>query len=417
MDSSGMFIEAKRSLYIFEIRNGLRSAQRFTCAAMCGALTLLLVLTLIGPGRAQAQSETVIHSFGIQAGDGVAPEGNLIADGKGNFYGTTEYGGTVDGTVFKLSPNGQGGWNETVIHRFSGADGSNPSVTSLLVDGAGNFYGSTFFGGANGVGVAFELRLVGERWEESVLYSFGNYASDGAKPINGLITDSQGNLFGVTAFGGSEGTGSVFELSPSGGDWTEQVIYNYAASAAGLTMDKAGNIFGTSATTVFKLSRNGSGWTPMMIHSFGTESVYPQGTLAFDKAGNLYGTTFNGGLTNNGTVYRLSPTANGKWTYRILHSFSGSPIDGANPYAGIVFDAAGNIYGTTSIGGTYGGGTVFELAPEGKGVYTEKTVWNFNGSDGDELLGGVTLDSVGNLYGTSVYGGSVDAGAVYEVTP
>jgi uncharacterized repeat protein (TIGR03803 family) len=285
------------------------------------------------------------------------------------------------------------------------------------MDGAGNFYGSTFFGGANGAGVAFELRHVGKRWEERVLYSFGNYAVDGVKPINGLIMDAQGNLFGVTAFGGSEGTGSVFELSPSANGWTEEVIYNYAASAAGLTMDTAGNLFGTSATTVFKLSRNGSDWTPTQIYSFGTESVYPQGTLAFDKAGNLYGTTFNGGSTNNGTVYRLSPAANGQWKYQLLYSFSGSPIDGANPYAGVVFDSAKNIYGTTSLGGTYGGGTVFELVSEGKGVYTENTIWNFNGRDGDELLGGVTLDRAGNLYGTSVYGGSVDAGAVYEVTP
>ena len=215
-------------------------------------LMLLVAGALVVPTIAAAQTAAVIHSFGQQKGDGVGPEGSLIADPRGNFYGTTTDGGTVsNGTIFKVSPNRRGGWNETVLYRFrGGADGSQPNAASLLMDSAGNLYGTTFFGGANNVGVAFELRRVAGHWQESVLYNFGSYPGDGVKPINALIMDAQGNLFGVTAFGGSAGTGSVFELSPGSDGWAERVIYSDEASAAALIMDAAGNLFGTTAIGV-----------------------------------------------------------------------------------------------------------------------------------------------------------------------
>ena len=383
-----------------------------------------ILLLMVGPlaltHPAGAQTGVGIYSFGQRKGDGVQPEGTLIADARGNFYGTTTYGGTVgNGTIFKLVPNGHGGWNETVLYRFSGGvDGSRPNAATLLMDRAGNLYGTTFFGGANNVGVAFELSLVAGHWQETVLYNFGSYAGDGVKPINALIMDANGNLFGVTAFGGSAGTGSVFELSPGSNGWTERVIYNDVASAAALTMDAAGNLFGTTANAVFELSQDGSGgWTPKTLHSFGATPVYPQGTLVFDQEGNLYGTTYQGGGKKFGSVYRLSPTSQGNWLFRTLYSFQGYPVDGQNPYAGLLLDGAGNLYGTTFDGGKYNGGTVFELVAVGGGTYKKKTLWNFNGTDGEQILGGLIQDRMGKLYGTSVFGGVVQAGNIFEVTP
>jgi len=399
---------------------------KLATAAIRGTLTLAMLsaLLLIAARPTLAQTETVLHSFGKRIGDGVSPESRLTPDGKGNFYGTTPFGGSsVYGTIFELSPNRRGGWNETVIYRFTGGvDGAEPDLSHVIFDNAGNLYGTTFFGGAYGLGVVFELSPVGANWTETVLHSFGGYAGDGAKPVNGLIMDSAGNLYGTTAFGGSGGTGTVFELSPSGGGWTEQVIDNVESTSAGLTMDAAGNIFGTSISTVFELAPNGSGgWNPTVLHTFaGARSkhyIYANGTPVFDKAGNLYGTTYEGGNKNNGTVYRLSPAGNGQWTFSTLHSFQGYPFDGGNPDAGVVLDAAGNIYGTTCLGGKYGPGTVFELvSPVGKDGYKEKVLWNFNGKDGYLPMDSPMLDSAGNLYGTTIYGGSADAGVAFKVT-
>jgi len=388
---------------------------------LLGLSILLMVVGSLALTRpASAQTEAVIYSFGQRNGDGVEPEGTLIADARGNFYGTTTYGGTVgNGTIFKLVPNGHGGWKETVLYRFpGGVAGSQPNAATLLMDRSSNLYGTTFFGGVNNVGVAFELSPVAGHWEETVLYSFGSYAGDGVKPINALIMDANGNLFGVTAFGGSAGTGSVFELSPGGNGWTERVIYSDAASAAALTMDGVGNLFGTTENGVFELSPDGSaGWIPKTLHSFGATPVYPQGTLVFDQAGNLYGTTYQGGAKKFGSVYRLSPAPHGDWIFRTLYSFQGYPVDGQNPFAGLLLDGAGNLYGTTFDGGKYNGGTVFELVAVGGGTYRKKTLWNFNGSDGEQILGGLIQDGLGNLYGTSVFGGAVQAGAIFEVIP
>ena len=383
-----------------------------------------ILLLMVGPlalsRPASAQTGAGIYSFGQRKGDGVEPEGTLIADAQGSFYGTTTYGGTAgNGTIFKLSPNGHGGWKETVLYSFpGGVAGSQPDAATLLMDGANNLYGTTFFGGANNVGVAYELSLVAGHWQETVLYSFGSYAGDGVKPINALIMDANGNLFGVTAFGGSAGTGSVFELSPGSNGWTERVIYSDVASAAALAMDAVGNLFGTTANAVFELSPDGSGgWTPKTLHSFGATPVYPQGTLVFDQAGNLYGTTYEGGAKKFGSIYRLSPAAHGSWIFRTLYSFQGYPVDGQNPYAGLLLDGAGNLYGTTFGGGKYNGGTVFELVAVGGVTYKKKTLWNFSGSDGEQILGGLIQDRLGNLYGTSVFGGVVQAGDIFEVTP
>jgi len=386
------------------------------------ALAVLSALLLVAARPAQAQTETVLHNF-TDGSDGGYPLWNLTFDGAGNLYGTTQGGGLGYGTVFELSPNGSGGWNQTVLYSFTGgADGANPSGP-LIFDSAGNIYGTASGGGANGHGVVFELSPMGTSWKQKVLHSFRG-GNDGKFPIGGLIFDPAGNLYGTTYNGW--GLATVFELSPSGGNWTKQVIYRVAAtSGAGLTMDNAGNIFGSTYWTAFELSPKGKGgWTPAVIHTF---TGYPKdgqdasGTPVLDKAGNIYGTTVEGGRGDVGTVYELSPGKNGAWTEKILYSFRGGK-GASSPAAGIVFDEAGNIYGTTFWGGKHVWGTVFELAPIGKGSYTEKILWSFTGMDGLNPYTGVIRDNAGNLYGATskggtTYGDDYGYGVVFEVTP
>ena len=394
---------------------------KLTTSVIRGALTLavLSALVLMAAHPAEASSETVLYNF-LGGSDGAAPQSRLLADGAGNFYGTTYIGGAFNvGTVFELSPNGVGGWNEAVLYSFTGgADGGNP-YCYLIFDGAGNLYGTASGGGANSFGVVFELSPAGASWTETVLYSFGGYSGDGTNPRNGLIMDSNDNLFGTTYFGGNLGDGTVFELSPSGGGWTEQTIYS-GNTYAGVTMDAAGNIFGAEALNVFELTPNGSGgWNSTIIHNFAggkKDGTFAYATPVVDKAGNIYGTTLIGGTKNAGVVYRLSPGKKG-YKQKLLYSFKGGK-DGANPYADIMFDAAGNIYSTTGAGSKSGAGTVFELvAPVGTGSYKEKVLWSFTGLDGGAPLGSVILDSAGNLYGTTSSGGSSSVGVVFEVKP
>ena len=405
---------------------------KLAAAATRGVLTLavLSTLLLIAARSTHAQTETVLYNF-TRLPDPIQPFSGLTFDGSGNLYGTTYYGGPQNaGTVFELSPNGNGGWNESVLYSFcseggqSCTDGQRPDFAYLIFDSAGNLYGTTCFGGANGYGVVFELRSMGTSWNERVLYSFAG-GTDGACPVNGLIMDPAGNLYGTTAnSGGAYET--VFKLNPSASGWTKKVIYTANPSGsitiAGLTMDAAGNIFGVTSSTVFELSPSGNGgWNSSVIYTFPgylRDGVEPQGTPVLDQAGNLYGTTLAGGANNTGTVYKLTHGKNG-WTEKRLYSFRGHKKDGNTPYGGIVFDRAGNIYGTTELGGgTSDDGTVFELvAPLGKGPYIEKILWSFTGTDGSHPVDSLILDSVGNLYGTTWVGGLSGNGVVFELTP
>jgi uncharacterized repeat protein (TIGR03803 family) len=423
MQSPGTKSRAKGLLNISAAapRSGLR---KMAAAAICGALALAVFFTLllISARPAQAQTETVLYNF-TGGSDGFHPEASLISDGVGNFYGTTLLGGQGCpgnqygcGVVFEISPNGSGGWSQTVLHSFSGPpDAANPFLAPVIMDSAGNLYGTTEFGGTYNWGAVFELSPSGAGWAVTILYSFTGGA-DGGHPASGLIMDAAGNLYGTT----SEylAPGNVFELSPSGGGWTQQVIYA-APTAPGLVMDAAGNIYGATTSTVFQLSPNGQGgWNPTVLHTFTgapNDGASPWGAIGIDKAGNLYGTTYAGGAYNYGTVFKLSP-GNGQWTEEILHSFM-SGKDGANPFgAGVLLDAAENIFGTTSLGGSYNDGTVFELVAHGKRRYKEKVLWAFNGTDGQNPYCIPVLDSAGNLYGTAASGGSNGAGVVFELT-
>jgi uncharacterized repeat protein (TIGR03803 family) len=263
----------------------------------------------------------------------------------------------------------------------------------------------------------------------------GSKSTDGYDPNSAVIFDAQGNLYGSTTYGGAYGCGSIFKLAPSsGGTWTETIIYSFAGcqgvyfETTGLIFDQHGNLYGTNQLNsgiVFELSPpSGSGtqWTEKTLYSFtgGTDGRNPLGGVVFDAPGNLYGTVWAGGVYGGGEVYKLTPNSGGTWTKTALHSFTGVNGDGSEPQAGLVIDSNGNLYGTTSYGGTNGCnfcGSVFELQPSGSG-YRETILHSFTlGVDGSASYAPLIRDSLGNLYGTTSNGGAGAQGTVFEIKP
>jgi uncharacterized repeat protein (TIGR03803 family) len=325
-------------------------------------------------------AETVLYSFCSQeyCGDGANPRAGLIFDAAGHLYGTTQNGrgGNGYGVVFELRQQGVRLWTEKGLHGFSGlGDGGDPTA-GLIFDAAGNLYGTTVGGGAYFGGTVFELSPTASGgWTYKVLHSF---AALDQGPWAGVIIDSSGNLYGTTSTGGAYGYGKVFELSPqAGGGWMEQVLYSFnggdgSSPFTGLIFDTVGNLYGTTGQggahgmgTVFELTPGAGGWTEQLLHDFnGSDGSGPSSGLTIDAYGNLYGTTGGGGTYGNGTVFELLPQAGGGWTEKVLHSFHPKyHNDGVNPDAGLIMDAHGNLYGTTYQGGAYGYGTVFEITP------------------------------------------------------
>lgn len=292
---------------------------------------------------------------------------------------------------------------------------------------------------------------------ENVLYSFcrDGGCSIGGEP-HGVIFGKDGNLYGTASYGGTNNqnspAGLVFELTRgANGSWTEDVLYNFcsfnnctdgARPEAGLIFDAAGNLYGTTSEggdvgygTVFELSRGTNGsWTETVLHSFGAgnDGTLPTAGVIFDASGNLYGTTSSGGIHERGTVFELMPGANGKWTEKVLHSFESPGDIQDGPAGGVVFDAVGNLYGTTYGGGivssrcnanndTFGCGRAFELTPQADGKWKEITLHRFNSKDGANPFAGVVLDAAGNLYGTTYYGGAGHCqdgcGVVFRLSP
>ena len=266
---------------------------------------------------------------------------------------------------------------------------------------------------------------------DTVLHNFNHNGTDGTFPRAGVVVDSAGNVYGATNNGGTYGYGTAYELTPAGGgNWTEKILHNFSNGAdggnpeSGLIFDAAGNLYGTTYVggaygygTAFELTPVGGGtWNEKVLYSFGstlTGAAYPTSGLIFDAAGNLYGTTLQGGPAQGGSVFELSPAGGGNWTERDLHDF-GSLSAGLFPYGGVVFDTTGNLYGTTSTGGTSNGGTVFKLAA---GSWTATTLHNFGaGTDGSTSYAGLVL-SGGNLYGTTSAGGTSGGGTLFELTP
>jgi uncharacterized repeat protein (TIGR03803 family) len=378
-------------------------------------------------------SYQVLHTF-TGGADGAAPYGSLIRDSAGNLYGTTFGGGTGNaGTVYKVDTSG----TLTTLYPFTGgADGGQPGA-GLIMDSEGNLYGTTETGGngqsPQGSGVVFKVDTAGM---ESVLYTFTGGA-DGGSPQAGLVMDSAGNLYGTTPGGGMDTCpfhtpcGVVFELDTVG---TETVLHSFTGGSdgadprAGLIRDSAGNLYGTAYNggsskvgVVFKLDSSG---TETVLHNFknGPDGGYPEAGLLRDSAGNLYGTTDSGGTHGKGVTFKLN--AAGKET--VLHSFTagkGGDLFSDLPEAGVIRDSAGNLYGTAPGGGTgsdgvSGGGVVYKLDKAGK----ETVLYNFSGgADGAFPYGGLIRDSAGNLYGTTTSGGSAPSfngcGVVFKLKP
>jgi len=398
----------------------------------------------LSPAHGGGWTEAVLHSFG-EGTDGNNPGwATLVLGPDDHLFGTTTNGGLYNrGTVFELSPKRGGGWTETILHSFAntGIDGWVP-YAGLMLDEYGNLYGTTAGGGGGSVGVTFELSpRGGGRWKYAVLYSFNFNGTDGSNPEYGrLILDAEGNLYGTTVTGGTYDGGTAFELKPNAnGSWTEEVLYNFGGTStapiaplASLIFDGHGNLYGTSAGggtygqgTVFELSPNGSGgWTEQALHSFqnnGTDGYQPFASLVFDATGNLYGTTYVGGRYGLGTVFELSPNGSGGWTEQVLHSFDIDGLDGILPYAGLIIDSAGNLYGTTWLGGVFNQGTVFELSPNGQGGWLDNILYSFctqgGCTDGSSPYGSLIFDAAHNLYGTTSEGGGNAGGTVFELTP
>jgi uncharacterized repeat protein (TIGR03803 family) len=296
-------------------------------------------------------------------------------DSKGNLYGESFIGGTFGyGEVFELSPGSSGTWTENVIYSFAGGtDAQLPLNETLILDASGNLYGATENGGTYGDGAVFKLSPNSDgSWGETVLYSFSG-GNDGGYPYDEqLAVDAAGHVYGLAILDGAHDYGVVFELVPgSNGSWTEKVLHAFAGGAdgtpvGGMTLDASGNLYGASSYAVFELMPGTGGtWTEKELHRFtgGSDGAYPGSKPIFDKAGNLYGTTNTGGA-HRGTVFQLSPGANGTWTEKILHKFSATGGDGIFPgYAPLAQDAKGNLYGTTQQGGTLNNGVVFAVTP------------------------------------------------------
>lgn len=418
------------------LKAGKGSWQRLR-AVLIGLTMLLLVTAVFTPGAWAAKNKALYKFTG--GADGGRPVAGLIFDSAGNLYGTTPSGGAYNGgTVFRLTPNGDGTWTQSVLHSFQvdSDDGLYPTC-ELLQDAAGNLYGTTQQGGVNRVGTVFELISDGDgTWSESVLHSFDSDGKDGINPYGGLVFDQAGSLYGTTFLGGTHRSGTVFKLTSNGdGTWTESVLHSFHQSSsndgghpmARLVFDAAGNLYGTThiggadhVGTVFSLTPQGDeSWKAHLLHTFKTirsDGNSPfAGSLIFDSQGRLYGTTQLGGAHGAGTVFRLTPNGNGSWKESLLHSFAGK--DGSVPLSGLVFDALGNLYGTTGGGGPANDGTVFALRGNGKGGWQETVIDSFRNHPGAYPLSVLIRDSQGNLYGTTQGDGSTTFGSVFEINP
>jgi uncharacterized repeat protein (TIGR03803 family) len=390
----------------------VRTRRRLEPAAL--ALALALVFAAGAVSTAQAQTYSVLHSFQC-APDGAYPQAGLVADKAGNLYGTTIDGGTLgDGAVFKLTPGG----TETV-YSFTNTGGPVFPRPGVVVDAEGNLYGGSD-GGPNGDGVIYEVTPTGS---ETTLYYFTG-GNDGNAPLGSLVRDSTGNLYGTTGFGGGWGDGVVFKLNPSG---HEMVLHDFYLSETdganpedGLTQDAAGNLYGTTMAggqnnggIIFKVTLSG---TETVLHSFlgfPFDGSRPSGgRLLRDAAGNLYGATFAGGASNQGAVFKLTPSG----AETVLFSFAGGK-SGFYPYDGLVEDKASNLYGATSEGGSAqcACGVLFKI----NAADQELVLHTFAGSptDGSYPNGGLISDSAGNIYGTTSQGGTNGCGTVFKMTP
>jgi uncharacterized repeat protein (TIGR03803 family) len=401
--------------------------------------TVLAIAMMVFMTVWASSEERVLHSFSSPEGTGAfAP---LVVDAAGNLYGILQYDGAYGaGSVYELQRSG-GGWNFKVLYSFTGtSDGGGPKG-GLVLDNAGNLYGTTAIGGLYGYGVVFELAPSQQGWTESVLYTFQN-ASDGASPRTGLTFDSTGNLYGTTFYGGSGGWGTIFRLSPHAGQWSFSVLYSFRRSADGgepssaVLLDGAGNLYGTAGVggdfdygVIYRLQNSNGGWVESTLYSFfaGVDGN-GAGAMLLDGHGNLYGEAGGGGYQGGfcgeyfggcGTVFKLivpNHTSQGNRIFQVVHIFTTGADNSGVPSGALLLDSTGNLFGTAYIGNHNNAGTVFKLSPVGNS-WVATTLHEFgNGKDGSKPASGVVMDQAGNLYGTTTGGGDFGAGVIFEIT-
>ena len=416
-------------------RNNMERWRKLGISFSPATLALLAALNATPPARAQTYN--VLHTF-TGTPDGANPHASLIGDSSGNLYGTAFYGGAAgDGVVYTLDSAG----NETVLYSFTGVKGGANPQAALLRDSSGNLYGTTVYGGAGGgcscdgflcgCGTVFKLDTAGT---EAVVNTFDNSATayEGEHPNSGLIWDPALGLCGATPIGGGFQGGIVYTLGATANSLN--VLYSFhpatgKAINAGQIRDSAGNLYGTTTEggeggtsgpckgqsgcgVVFKLDSAGN--ETDLYHFSGPDGEHPNAAVLLYSANILYGTTSDGGDSGYGVVFMLDIAAG---TETILHSFTGG-ADGANPYASLIRDPAGNVYGTTVNGGASGKGVVFMVDASGK----ETTLYSFTGgTDGANPYAGLLRDSKGRLYGTTYGGGSTacsgGCGVVFRLIP
>jgi uncharacterized repeat protein (TIGR03803 family) len=422
--------------HTFSRHGGFCMKFRLHLKALRNKLKYAAALLMLVPCALGASNFQNLYSF-TGGNDGRTPTAGLLADGNGNFYGTTPNGGGDGcGAVYELSHT-RGVWRETVLYSFTcGSDGEHP-IGGLVLDQTGNLYGATSGYSTVNYGNAFELvRQEDGSWSLKVLYSFSG-GSDGRYPAAGLTWDQSGNLYGTTTNTGLVTLrGLVFQLRPSGGSWKERVLHRFAGGSDGdtpsstLTFDSAGNMYGTTLYgggrgygTIFQLNpqQNGS-WKYRVIHRFrGTDGDYPVASVILDAKGNLYGTASGGGPQGSGAVFELIRGQKGSWTEKSLHNFGLNPLSGIGPQSGLLFDTSGNLWGTTLGGGNLGCkggcGVVFELTPNSHDTWKESVMHTFVDEPSSYPAGTLISDPMGNLYGTTEGDGTFTFGSIYELTP
>jgi uncharacterized repeat protein (TIGR03803 family) len=408
------------------------------CYHIAFALLSLLAAMVFAVPSSNARTFRILHEFS-GAADGATPYAGLTIDSAGNLYGTTEFGGNVDckcGTLFKITPAGKF-W---VLHRFHGADDAKNPNSPPILDSLGNIYGTTFEGGTSREGAVYKISA----GTETVLLSFGaNMGSAGFVPV-GVTLDPEGNLYGTTVLGGdpscqfgSSGCGVIFKLNPSG---EETVLHEFTNTPDGgepfngVIRDSEGNLygttriggntttcqsFGTGCGVVYKLDVNGNF---QVLKAFnGADGKFPSGRLVMGKHGNLYGTTLNGGSAGFGVVFQLVENSDGSWKYKVLHEFDKNPA--AGPTGTLLLDQFGTLWGTT--GGVVDGAsvistpTVFKMLHHTNGTWEFKVVHQFIGEPALIPTGDLAVDTAGRIYGSTASCSAAAGcqGTVFRIVP
>lgn len=416
-------------------------------ATAVAALLSTLVLVLVASQSAQAQTFRVIHDF--SGTDGARPSTGLTIDAEGNLYGTAAAGGVSQilgdecrpggahgcGTVFQLRPSGSG-WQLTTLHNFQGrSDGFEP-YAKLHLASDGSLYGTTIQGGQFSCGTLYRLVPPGgedRTWNTTVLYAFDGYTA--CSPDGDLTFDHSGNIYGgaFPSYSDYQGGGVIWEFTSQ--SRPVEILYNFpdgyylgAFPQSGVVFDQAGNMYGALSDwgpggcgALYKLLPSGTRWTEQVLIDFDiSNGGYALGALIMDAAGNLFGTSSAGGSGGGGTVFEISPNGN-QAIFKTLYSFPGYWQDG--PQTKLLMDAAGNLYGTTYGDGGHFAGSVFKLVPQPDGTWSYVSLHDFlGGPDGGGPISDLVFDAQGNLYGTASYGGTSrncyhGCGVVFEITP